>query len=235
MRNIIFLLSVIILATSCGKEPSEKPEPQPPIVNLPTKSALTFPVQNEACSAGTIVSATESKIVFKWNSSTNTESYDLNIKNLISGGSITKSTTSTELEVTLSRNTPYSWHVISKSGKTTQTTASDVWKFYNSGPGTVAYAPFPAEIISPTMGQSVTPSNGTVNLDWAGSDVDGDIAGYDVYFGKSNTPELLKNNLAESILNGVSVVSNTTYYWKIVTKDSKGNTSHSVVSQLKVN
>ena len=235
MRNILFLLSVIILATSCGKDPSEKPVPQPPVVKLPTKSVLTFPVQNEACSEGTIVSTAESKILFKWNSSTNTESYDLNIKNLTTGVIINKSTTSTELEVTLSRNTPYSWHVVSRSGKTTETATSDVWKFYNSGPGTVTYAPFPAEITSPVMGQSVTATNGFITLDWAGSDVDGDIVGYDVYFGKSNTPELLKNNLAESVLNGVSVASNTTYYWKIITKDSKGNTSHSVVSQLKVN
>ncbi|HEY0667793.1 MAG TPA: hypothetical protein VGD22_06430, partial [Sphingobacteriaceae bacterium] len=118
--------------------------------------------------------------------------------------------------------------------KSTVTVKSAVWKFYNSGPGVTAYAPFPAEILSPAMGQVVTPISGKITLDWEGSDVDGDIINYDVYIGTGSTPALLKEKLTASVLSDVSVNSNTTYYWKIITRDSKGNTSDTGVHQFKV-
>jgi hypothetical protein len=36
-------------------------------------------------------------------------------------------------------------------------------------------------------------------------------------------------------LSDVSVSSSTTYYWKVITRDSKGNTSESEVGQFRVN
>ncbi len=225
MRKAVLLL-LILCVFACKKN-----KPVPP----PDKAALSFPNNNEACTAGTIISSAQSSIIFKWNASANTESYELSIKNLESGVSTTQTTTQTELEVTLSRNTPYSWYIVSKSSKVSATAQSDTWKFYNSGSGTVSYAPFPAEILAPAFGQNVAAASGKITLDWNGSDVDGDISSYDVYFSSAASPVLFKSDLTESILNDVSITSNTAYYWKVITKDSKGNSSGSGVYQFKVN
>jgi hypothetical protein len=53
---------------------------------------------------------------------------------------------------------------------------SETWKFYNSGSGTIAYAPFPAEVVSPLMGQNVTASINKIALEWIGSDANNNIA-----------------------------------------------------------
>ncbi len=225
MRKALLLMLVL------GMFACKKNKPVPP----PTKAVLSFPNNNEACTIGTIISSTQSSIIFKWNASENTESYELSIKNLESGFSATQTTTQTELEVTLNRNTPYSWYIVSKSSKVSDSAQSDTWKFYNSGSGTVSYAPFLAEILAPASSQNITAASGKITLDWNGSDVDGDISSYDVYFGTTTSPALFKSNLTESILNDVSVTSNTTYYWKVITKDSKGNSSDSGVCQFKVN
>lgn len=60
------------------------------------------------------------------------------------------------------------------------------------------------------------------------------IVGYDVYFGTVDTQALLKSGVTDMFLHNVGVTSGTTYYWKIVNKDSAGNTSESDVSWFMV-
>ncbi|MEO7044968.1 MAG: hypothetical protein ABI091_06640 [Ferruginibacter sp.] len=175
----------------------------------------------------TVISDSKSKITFTWNAADHTDSYELAINNLLTDAIQNNSTTDTKLEVTLLRNTPYSWYVVSKSSKSKETAKSDVWKFYNAGSGIVSYVPFPADLTSPTAGQSITASNGIVDLKWTGSDADNDIVGYNVYFGTGSTPSILKSGVKDMFLNGVDVKSGTTYYWKIVTKDIESNSSES--------
>ncbi len=86
------------------------------------------------------------------------------------------------------------------------------------------------------MGQSVSAVGGKINLSWQGSDADNDITSYDVYLGTAaNTMALAKANVTDAFLNANIVVSGTVYYWKVVTKDAKGNTSDSGVFNFKVN
>ncbi|MFM6953954.1 MAG: hypothetical protein ACKOWL_03110 [Sphingobacteriaceae bacterium] len=230
MRTILASCILCFTFFSCGKKGAGVPA-----APAPTKPSLAAPAQNEACLNGTVVSATESKILFSWIPSTNAESYDLIIKNLLTQASTTQNTTNTALEVTLLQNTPYSWQIIAKTSKTTSTTPSDIWKFFNSGSGITSHAPFPAEIVTPTQGQAVTASGGKITLDWNGSDVDNDISTYDVYLGTTNSPSVLQSNLTASVLNNVSVTAGTTYYWKVLTKDVKGNTSDSGIYSFSVN
>ena len=125
---------------------------------------------------------------------------------------------------------------MSKSTLNGATAESDKWKFYNAGQGTITYAPFPVEITSPTFGQNITASSGTINLTWKGSSVNpGTITGYDVYFGTTNNPPVLKNAVTDMFINGVPVASKTTYYWKVITWDIDGNSSDSGVTQFTVN
>lgn len=230
MRNWILFIALIMVLQGCGKKNNPSPK------TIPGKAALTSPTQNAVCTTGTIISNTESSILFTWNSSTNTGSYDLVLKNLLTSATTTQNTTATQLTVTLARNTPYSWYVVSKSTQSGATSQSDTWKFYNAGPGVITYAPFPAEITSPMFGQNVTANQGTINLTWKGSSVNpGTITGYDVYFGTTNAPSVLKNGIKDSFLNGVPITSKTTYYWKVLTWDVDGNGSDSGLFQFTVN
>jgi hypothetical protein len=230
MRNCILVIASIIILQGCGGSKKNNPSPSP------KKAVLTSPAQNAICTTGTIISNTESSILFTWNASPNTNSYDLVLKNLLTSASTTQSTTGTQLTVTLARNTPYSWYIVSKSTLSGATAESDKWKFYNAGPGTITYAPFPVEITSPTFGQNITASSGTINLTWKGSSVNpGTITGYDVYFGTTNNPSVLKNAVTDMFINGVPVASKTTYYWKVITWDIDGNSSDSGVTQFTVN
>jgi len=229
MRNRIFLFALIVILEACG---GKKPNTVTP-AQTPSKAVLAAPAQNGVCITGTVVSNTQSSVTFIWNASDNTDSYDVTVKNLLTNTATTQNTTQTQLTVTLTRGTPYSWYVVSKSSKVSTTTQSDTWKFYNSGQGVVTYAPFPADITAPTFGQVV--STATVNLTWTGSSVSNNIANYDVYFGTTNTPPLLKSAITDNFVNNVSLTSKTTYYWKVVTRDANGNTSDSELFQFSTN
>ncbi|MEO6520594.1 MAG: hypothetical protein ABIN91_02880 [Mucilaginibacter sp.] len=228
MRKYII---IITLATTfivgCGKNNTTPPDPE--------VTTLTFPAQNSACTTGAIISSTQSSIVFTWNSAGNTDSYEIDIKNLLTGTVATQIVTANQYTVTLLRDTPYSWYVVSMSRSSATTAKSDVWKFYNAGVGTVSHPPFPADNLSPAYGQNVTPTTGAINLGWTAIDPDNDIAGYDIYVGTTTTPALFKSNITDKFVNGVTVTSGTTYYWKVITKDVAGNTSDSGVFQFKVN
>jgi len=234
MKNSILWLCTLILIAGCGKSGSN-PEPAPPVpVPDPVKSVLTAPAQNSLCISGNVISATQASITLSWAAAANADSYEVGIKNLLTGVVTTQVASANQLTITLQRTTPYSWYVVSKSNSTTHTAVSDTWKFYVAGTGSITYSPFPAGITAPTFGQAFAAGVTTVNLTWTGSDVDNDIVGYDVYFGTAATPPLFKSNVTDLFLNGVTIASGNTYYWKIITKDSAGNTSDSGVFQFVV-
>lgn len=229
MRRIVFILIVLTVISACGgKKKAPIPEPSAAI--------LSAPLNNEACVTGVVLSDTESKIKLLWTAAANSESYELTITNLLTKAEQTQITTSTSAEIALKRNTPYSWFVTSKSSKTAAIAKSTIWKFYNPGLGASSFPPYPAEIVSPTMGQSVIPNAGKISFQWKGSDADNDLVNYDVYLGTtSNNITLIKTQHTSTSLADVSVNANTTYYWKVITYDSKGNTSDSGLFEFKTN
>jgi hypothetical protein len=242
MKRPLLALTICLLILGCGGK-GNNPQPggngggggttTPP---APTQASLVSPAQNAVCTTGTIVSDTTSTISFSWDASSNTSSYQLSIQNLVTNAVVTQTTSATQVSVTLLRNTPYAWFVVSSSTKTTTTAQSTTWKFYNAGAGVVSYAPFPADIVSPTYGQDVTPSAGAISLTWKGSDVSANsIANYDVYFGTTKTPPLLQGKITATTISNVTVAPNTTYYWEVITRDDLGNTSSSGIYQFTTN
>jgi hypothetical protein len=234
-RSVVILLLLILF--SCGKHSTDNPNPggsggnNPP---APAQVTLSAPSQNSTCNSGVSVSDTQSSVTFSWDASANTDSYELDIRNLLDNTLTTQATSQTQSAVTLLKGTPYSWYVVSKSSKTTATTQSDIWKFYNSGPGMTLYAPFPADLLSPAFGQQL-PSSTTVNLTWYGDSVYRGPLTYDVYFGTSTAfSSAYKSGVTTAFLNNVPVQSGTTYYWKVITNDNNGNSSDSGVSQFSV-
>ncbi|OKS87482.1 hypothetical protein [Mucilaginibacter polytrichastri] len=232
-RYLIYTIAIFsLMLAACGGGGNNDTDPVP--VAAPVKAVLVFPAQNALCTQGIVISAVQSTVTLKWNAAANADKYEINVKNLLTGVATTQTTTSIQQDVVLDIATPYLWSVKSLSFQSTDVAVSDTWKFYNAGPGKTSYAPYPAEAISPTQMLSVSANNGKVTLNWNGADVDNDISGYDLYFGTTTTPILFKSGLMDSKYD-VDVSSTITYYWKIVTKDTAGNTSQSVIYQFKVN
>lgn len=228
MMKACWIATSVLCLAACKKDKKEE-EP----VDPPAAAVLAAPASDEACTNG-VVSGIESTITFRWNAAANADSYELTIKDLESNVKQVKTTSQPELAVTLPVNKAYGWQVVSRSSKTTTTAKSEAWRFYAAGAGTASFAPFPATLLSPAFGQRVEAVAGKLKLDWNGSDADNDIRGYDVYLGTTATPGLYKADLTASETDGVEVITGTRYYWKVVTKDARGNTSVSELYEFDV-
>ncbi len=234
MRYFFLIIGFGLLMAGCGgSKNSDNISPTPPV---PKAATLVFPAQNAVCVSGTVISALQSTIQFQWNNGVNSDSYVVVTKNLLTGDTLATKTGSNSANITVSRNTPYSWYVVSKSNKSSSTAKSDTWKFYNSGAGITTYAPFPADNLSPATGQKIAvPPSGKITLNWQGGSVDNDIVDYDVYLGPTASPPLYKSHVTAQDISNVAINSGTTYYWKIVTRDSNNNTSTSDVVEFTTN
>lgn len=228
-KNIkyLFLTVVVTSVMSCGSKSGEE------IINIiekPTAAILIGPLKNAECNQGVEVSVTESRVFFEWNEAENTNSYLVTIKNLNDQTTETVSSISPNLERNLLRGVPYSWNVTSKSRASDETAISETWKFYNAGDGTQNYAPFPADLVSPTMGKTVGTST---SIEWSGNDIDGDIEEYDVYLSTINPPTTFKSTISNTTMSNLSLEAGKVYYWRIVTKDTYGNNSISPVFEFR--
>ena len=142
-------------------------------------ATLSLPENNKVCETGTNASTTQSTILFQWVAATNATAYDLRITNSDTQGvTLINNIEGTQREVTLEKGMPYAWQITSKATGTNETAQSPAWKFYLAGDGVENYAPFPADLLSPASGGTVSVSeSGKISLSWSGEDPDGWIAG----------------------------------------------------------
>ena len=83
----------------------------------------------------------------------------------------------------------------------------------------------------PNMPGDFFPADGATDLDgrnlmlkWSGTDTDSeDLLFFDLYFGTTATPPRYKSGLSATSLSLGPLMSDTTYYWKIVARDSVNN------------
>ncbi len=226
MMKRSFLIIVIIVFAACSRDKGPR---------NPAKAVLEYPLQNSECSTGVDVDETRSRVAFRWEQANNTDVYELQVVNLNTNITQTINTAALTSMVTLDKGALYSWTVTTKNSEVNQTVESDTWRFYNAGSQTT-YAPFPAEIIVPSSGSTITRDiNNEVFLNWAGADIDDDIAEYKVYFSITNPPETVIATLSENTTEmNVSVAANTVYFWRVTTTDEEGNVSDSGVYEFKV-
>ena len=233
MRKIPGLLSAIaLLLVSCGGGDST-PEPPPPVVVTPPSAAtLIFPDNNTECNEGTVLNDNQSSVTFRWTDAQNADTYELNLRNLSNNNTAKTNANSNSADITLLRGTPYEWFVVSRANGTNETATSPTWKFYNQGPGVENYAPFPAEAVSPARGATV-PATGTVTLEWTASDVDNDLADFEVFFGTDAAALSSIGTTTENTFDA-SITASTVHYWRILSRDSQGNTSQSEIFEFRV-
>jgi hypothetical protein len=227
-KIIPLCLLVIVIATSCS---SDDEKANVIVEDLPSAAVLIFPHNNTECNEGTIVSDTETDVLFQWEEAENTSSYILTLTNLNDGSSREIKTVANEFLIRILRGTPYSWVVKSKASIGNATADSATWRFYNAGLPEESHPPFPAEIVSPKMGATI--DEVTVLLQWEAKDVDNDIAFYTILLDTSNTPTTEVGNPSTNSLN-LTVSSGQVYYWKVLTTDELGNESHSQIFQFRV-
>ena len=225
MRTVILLLFGVLLI-GCKKKSSPKP---------PEIATLVFPNKNSECTTGRSLNLTTSEVEFMWMASDHTESYELRVTNLNTNTTQTINTAAISAKLPIAKGEPFSWLVRSKNTKVIETVLSETWRFYNAGFQTT-YAPFPAEVIEPKNGTSIFKDiNNEVTLEWNGADIENDIDGYELYFSTTSPPEsLIASPSTDQNSEKVSVTSNATYYWKVITKDSEGNNSDSGIFTFKV-
>jgi hypothetical protein len=201
----------------------------------PEAALLVFPLENSECTTGQDLNATTSQVEFKWMTANNTETYELRVTNMNTGNTQTVITQALSAKLPLTKGAPFSWLVSSKNSQVSQSVPSTTWRFYNAGYQT-SHPPFPPIIIAPKLAQYVFKDiNNEVTLDWSGADVDNDIIGYDIYFSTDTPPiSLTSSTTAGTTAFKVSVSSNTAYYWRVVAKDGKGNSSDSGIFNFTV-
>ncbi|MGA3287179.1 MAG: SUMF1/EgtB/PvdO family nonheme iron enzyme [Bacteroidota bacterium] len=120
----------------------------------------------------------------------------------------------TLLRTGLSTNTTYYWKIVARDGKGA-VTAGTVWSFITTHPPSVPSNPNPTD--------AATDVSTSPTLSWSCSDPDGDALTYDVYFGTSTNPTTaIATNQTTANISRSGLTTSTTYYWKIVAKDSKG-------------
>jgi hypothetical protein len=153
-----------------------------------------------------------SSVTLQWGTSSGATSYDVYIGTASRQGLLGNQTATTCL-VGAAPGTYY-WRVVAKNNSgQTSAPASGAWSFtVSEGP------PGAFSLSSPANGVSVTDT--TVTLQWASSS---GATSYDVYFGTASSPPLLGNQTATT--RNVSVSSGPTYYWRVVAKNSSGQTS----------
>jgi len=223
----IATLFLIILTTGCAEKDDF-------FVSNPEGATLIFPENNQECNQGVDVPDTDkSTVIFMWEATDFTDSYDVIVKNLDTQTNETFTATTNELPIAIKKGTPFSWYVVSRNSSVSQTAQSEVWKFYNAGEADESYAPFPAELVSPDMA-SVFTGISTQTIVWQGYDVDNDIIGYDVYVDTAYPPIQLVGSTTEITSMDVEVEPGNTYYWRVITNDGQGNSSQSQVFDFRV-
>lgn len=235
MKSLKYLSYIvyIFLFMQCGPTDNFDEEIAEDLIDEPQPTQLIFPENNTECHQGTTLNENESKVLFKWQSTEETDFYTVHLKNLENNSKNSVEVDTTQIELTLDRGAPYEWYVTSESRFSFITGTSEKWRFFNASGGPTNYAPFPAEAVTPKMGETVSLRQGNViDLEWLTTDIDDDHISYILYYGKENPPtsnenETNKNNTAIYLPNGV-------YYWYVKSIDLYGNTSESDVFQFKV-
>ena len=212
---------IAVLLCKCSK----------PSILEPDSALLTTPENSNTC-VPLSTTASQGVINFGWEEAQNTDSYEVFVRNSITQTEQKKSAELTSTTFTLDRGAPYSWWVVSSSDASAVDTKSKVWSFYLEGIQQETFLPFSAQLNNPQDEQEVMLSSGEINLQWTGSDLDNDIAYYQVYIGTGAAQmSLVQDNQITSSYSVLLDVGQT-YFWQIITIDQRGNKSQSAIQSF---
>ena len=215
-RFFYFIISLILISCS-GDSPDEIPEPEKPLNKAPSSPNLISPQNNLAC--------TYSTMNFEWEPSTDPEgtkvNYELEVSYRQDFEELHKftSTSNTSVSLSLEKGSTYYWRVFSRDMEGAKSDPFEVRSFYTEPD--LTYNSIPQNPNSEKPENNSTVDITTSLLEWTSTDEDGDSLKFDVYFGTTIPPPLVREDMEASSLE-VDLSEETSYYWKIVAKDSKG-------------
>ncbi|MBC2838543.1 hypothetical protein [Robiginitalea sp. SC105] len=226
MKKVVFTVIAALVLAACGSDDSPK---------VPQAVSLIYPENNSECTTGISRSETTSEVEFRWEEARYAVRYELTVSNLQTNVTENIITSGINASLVLEKGTAYSWYVVARNQSGQDGPAGTTWQFFNAG-SALSYPPFPAQLKNPLSGESVTADeNDEIILRWDGADADGDLAGYELYFGTDAAALPLFGALgAAQNSQVVSVASGTVYYWEILSRDAEGNTSRSGVYSFRV-
>ena len=89
------------------------------------------------------------------------------------------------------------------------------------------------ELVAPANGTFLSPAGTTVDLKWSSTDTENDPQKWDVYFGQSEEPAIVKQaNTSQTYT--VNVNKGTKYFWKVIGYDANGIPTRSDVWSFEI-
>jgi|GEM_PF-1097365 len=152
-----------------------------------------------------------------WHSASGATSYDvyLGTSNPPTTKVSAAQTDTTYAYASLSNNTTYYWKIVAKTGSGSMDATGSPWSFT-----TIVAAPGAFNLTGPS--NSATNQAIAGSLSWQSST---NATGYDVYLDMNNPPVTVVSSNQPGTSYSYSGLSNSTaYYWKIVAKNTGGNT-----------
>ncbi len=123
----------------------------------------------------------------------------------------------------LSFATVYYWRVISRD-LAGHTTPGPIWSFTTRAENDSNRPPYTPSQPSPQDG--ATGQDTGVVLTWTGGDPDsGDVVRYDIYFGSSSPPMLVRSGHGSTTYDPGNLGFLTRYYWRVVARDKAGDSA----------
>lgn len=230
MKKIFYLAGLALFFVACGKNTDDPVEIE--LNTAPSVPTLVAPTNAKLCVNNTVL--------FRWNPSTDVNkdviSYQIQIAtdNLFAQIVQTNEATATDQTFTLEKNKAYYWRVKATDNKNASSAYSPVSSFYTEGEAKQNHLPFAPELLLPAANSAV--NAGTVNLSWTALDADvTDRLSYDVYAGTANPPTVRVAHNSDAAKLNFTVVASTTYYWKVVVKDTNGGETIGQVWNFKTN
>ncbi|MDH3381471.1 MAG: hypothetical protein OEL54_02120 [Flavobacteriaceae bacterium] len=219
MKTLIKLIVLSILI-SCGGSGSDDPTVNPqPTNKAPNKTTNIAPTNNLLCISN--------NVIFEWSTAIDDDGDAVNYQLLIAkdnqftqGVQTISNLITTSTQVTLEKGVAYYWKVKAIDVKNASSEFSTTFQFYTESAGTINYAPFVPQLVTPVLHSTVQGTS--VSLEWNATDVDNDPLIYDVLFGTENPPINKVSENQSGNKKTVNLSANKEYYWKIVAKDGKG-------------
>ncbi len=219
MKKIYITILSILSLWACSPEEDEEVVRVAYPINIdviPSLPNLIFPGNNLIC--------TNFNLEFQWETSEafnrNTVTYFIDIaqdetfENIL----FTANTSQTSIVFNLEKGTTYFWRVKAIDNKGYESRYTPAQTFFTEPEAGVNAIPNSPVAIAPVAGSTVSGSQTT--LDWNATDNDGDPLVFDVYFGESNPPQLVAENLEVSMLD-VQIEAGKTYHWRVIAKDNQ--------------
>ena len=231
MRTLSFKIVVLLLlgiAMGCSSSgdsedsgntialPNPSGNPSQPTSNPPGSFSLTFPNNNEVCQEGAAVADQPNELVinFKWSTSSNASSYELQVIESESGNEVFNSQTSlTNQDVQVTKGTLYKW-IVTASNDDGEVSSSE-WGFYSKGEGVGNYVPYPAYDIQLTFEQTTD----VLNVQWQAADEDEDPLTYDIKVYEDGVEIYSDTDIDVNSITNLPAVFGASYYAIITVKD----------------